>query len=80
MALVAMLNSQENLNRIFNDLKSKNEDKRFKAAEELRETAETASRELSEENFVQFTNDINKRFSNGHTAMTIMKSSVPLLA
>ncbi|KAG1057434.1 hypothetical protein G6F43_000742 [Rhizopus delemar] len=62
MALVAMLNSQENLNRIFNDLKSKNEDKRLKAAEELRESAETASRELSEENFVRFTNDINKRF------------------
>ncbi|CAO3670524.1 unnamed protein product [Rhizopus microsporus] len=62
MALVAMLNSQGNLNRIFNDLKSKNEDRRLKAAEELRETAEIAARELSEENFVRFTNDINKRF------------------
>ncbi|KAG2232165.1 hypothetical protein INT48_006039 [Thamnidium elegans] len=38
MALVAMLNSQENLNRIFSELKSKHEDRRIKAAEELRET------------------------------------------
>ncbi|KAI8981018.1 armadillo-type protein [Pilobolus umbonatus] len=61
MALFAMLNSQENLTRIFNELKSKHEDKRIKAAEELRETAATASRELSEENQVRFTSDINKR-------------------
>ncbi|CAO3647953.1 unnamed protein product [Mucor fragilis] len=62
MATVAMLNSQENLNRIFTELKSKHEDRRIKAADELRETAATASRELSEENLVRFTNDINKRF------------------
>ncbi|ORZ13215.1 armadillo-type protein [Absidia repens] len=61
MAHVAMLNSQENLTRIFNDLKSKYEEKRVKAADELRETAATASRELSDENIIRFTNDVNKR-------------------
>ncbi|KAI8344851.1 armadillo-type protein [Chlamydoabsidia padenii] len=61
MAHVAMLNSQENLTRIFNDLKSKYEERRIKAADELRETAATASRELSDENLIRFTNDVNKR-------------------
>ncbi|KAI7861526.1 armadillo-type protein [Spinellus fusiger] len=63
MTHAVMLNTQENLTRIFNELKSKHEDKRQKAAEELRETAATASRELSDESLVRFTNDINKRIS-----------------
>ncbi|KAI8098676.1 armadillo-type protein [Halteromyces radiatus] len=61
MAHVAMLNSQENLTRIFSDLKSKHEERRIKAADELRETVATASRELSDENLIRLTNDVNKR-------------------
>ncbi|KAL1936471.1 hypothetical protein VTP01DRAFT_605 [Rhizomucor pusillus] len=63
MAHVAVLNTQENLNRIFNDLKSKHEDRRQKAADELRETAASAARELSDEKLARFTSDINKRIS-----------------
>lgn len=66
MATVAMLNSQENLNRIFSELKSRykekqiipiitriltysnchrHEDKRIKAADELRETVKDAEKD-----------------------------------
>ncbi|CAO3650716.1 unnamed protein product [Cunninghamella blakesleeana] len=61
MANVAMLNSQENLTRIFNELKSKHEERRIKASDELRDTAATALRELSDDNLIKFTSDVNKR-------------------
>ncbi|KAI9303923.1 armadillo-type protein [Cunninghamella echinulata] len=61
MANIAMLNSQENLTRIFSELKSKHEERRIKASDELRDTAATASRELSDDNLIKFTNDVNKR-------------------
>ncbi|KAI9272821.1 armadillo-type protein [Phascolomyces articulosus] len=64
MVLVAMLNySSENLTRIFTELKSKHEDRRQKAAKELRETVSTASRELSDDHLTRFTTDINKRIA-----------------
>ncbi|KAI7879884.1 FAT-domain-containing protein [Lichtheimia hyalospora FSU 10163] len=63
MVVVAALNSPENLTRIFIELKSKHEDRRQKAAEELRETVATAARELSDESLGRFTNDINKRIA-----------------
>ncbi|KAI8062483.1 armadillo-type protein [Gongronella butleri] len=61
MAHAAVLNSQENLTRIFTDLKSKHEERRIKAADELGETAATAASELSDDTLIRLTNDINKR-------------------
>ncbi|KAI9320096.1 armadillo-type protein [Dichotomocladium elegans] len=63
MVVVATLNSPENLTRIFFELKSKHEDRRQNAAEELRETVATAARELTDKNLTRFTDDINKRIS-----------------
>ncbi|KAI8877804.1 FAT-domain-containing protein [Backusella circina FSU 941] len=54
-----VLNSQENISKIFNSLK--HEDKRKKAAEELREAVVTALRELPKENMVRLISDINRR-------------------
>jgi len=53
--------SNEVLNRILNDLKSRSEETKYKAANELRDHVISISREISGENFTKFINDVNRR-------------------
>lgn len=53
--------SSEILNRILTDLKSRSEEVKYKAANDLRDHVISVSREISGENFTKFINDINRR-------------------
>ncbi|CAO3668466.1 unnamed protein product [Umbelopsis vinacea] len=61
MATVLVASNQDNLDRIFLELKSKNEDRRLSAAEDLRDAIATAAREQPEENLTRIITDINPR-------------------
>ncbi|KAG4088925.1 FAT-domain-containing protein [Neocallimastix lanati (nom. inval.)] len=53
--------SNEVLNKILNDLKSRSEETKYKAASDLKEHVISVSREISGENFTKFINDVNRR-------------------
>ncbi|ORY05502.1 FAT-domain-containing protein [Neocallimastix californiae] len=53
--------SNEVLNKILNDLKSRSEETKYKAANDLKEHVISVSREISGENFTKFINDVNRR-------------------
>jgi len=53
--------SNEVLNKILNDLKSRSEETKYKAANDLRDHVISISREISGENFTKFINDVNRR-------------------
>ncbi|CCJ30549.1 unnamed protein product [Pneumocystis jirovecii] len=56
-----MASYSSKLDALFLDLKSKNEETRNKAANSLREYVISTSREIQEDAFVSFNNDINRR-------------------
>ncbi|KAF2473283.1 uncharacterized protein BDR25DRAFT_257609 [Lindgomyces ingoldianus] len=51
------------LDRLFTELRSKNDDMRLKAAHNIRQTVESAHRELPPNTFGQVYNDVNQRIS-----------------
>lgn len=53
--------SNEVLNKILNDLKSRSEETKYKAANDLKDHVISVSREISGENFTKFINDVNRR-------------------